>query len=42
MEKRKCFNQIAVANHRKKAMIGKAFSSLYSIRFSKKTLDFMI
>ena len=36
MKKSKCFNQIAVANHRKKAMIGKAFSSLFPIRFGKK------
>lgn len=42
MKKSKCFNKIVVANHRKKAMIGKAFPFLLSIRFGKKTLDFMI
>ena len=42
MKRSKCFNKIVVANHRKKAMIGKAFSSLFVICFGKKTLDFMI
>lgn len=42
MKKSKCFNKIEVVNHRKKAMIDKAFSFLLSIRFDRKTLDFMI
>lgn len=38
MKKKKCFNQIIVSNHRKKAMIGKAFPFFLNSNFNK-TLD---
>ncbi len=38
MKKRKCFNQIVIGNHRKKAMIDKAFPFFLNSNFNK-TLD---
>ncbi len=41
MKKSKCFNQIVLINHRKKAMISKAFPFLLNSNFYK-TLDLAI
>lgn len=38
MKTKKCFNQIKMANHRKKAMIAKAFPFFLNSNFNK-TLD---